>query len=726
MSGVCGTAVTTAQESTLPQRSPVEREKTAPMYEFCADAGLGAAPLPKNSSSWEFLDLDVGGSLAVASGSSHSEPGSLLVCEQAPADHDGDGCHSLHAPAATGETAAASAPPPVALLPLFDDRNSRTADDTASGDVFGGAASPPKGRCRRRFGLAGLAEGRGSLARGVSTMWSLLSTTSQTHLPVALTVPRPELAATTTTTSIPNDDCILVTSATETIPSDPIGVYKHHDDAHNSLNASAVVAGTSRVDSLPSSLPPAPPNIAVPHSSYEGATEQTAYSIGATRSGSPMGTTANTILIPHVISVTTTSLTSDGEQCMGEPWWAGVWTPTLADTSTSSEHAAVASIASTLPSPSQGAPVVSEDDIRRLGEEAALREAREAAVAMVLESQLEFTGPSSTLPSPRPNAGASGGQRGAREQSALLPAWLLKPLVSLCDCQQHPCSCEENGQESEALHLPDIGRAGSAAAQSRQCEQRKAAAWISRRMSFISSSFLAIPLLPSTMAGTAFSSVATAATSTSDGASAALFSIFTVESSWFWSQACIVCASGSQRALKGLHQVCDYVWQDLKNHWYPQLRLVLGDHSSARKVRCSRHARRLLKQKRTSGNGESATATSDDASTDPTAFVPPAARGAASTSPTGTVEWRSVSSPCLFKGDVCITRESTAHQYMSWGDKTAAVATHHFHASSSTTSSSDASSPPLPQSPKDGVRLYAVMTAEAVASAAQGLLVFLL
>ncbi|AYU77893.1 hypothetical protein LdCL_170019100 [Leishmania donovani] len=714
MSGICGAAATAALMA--PPNSPPEREMTVPMHDISADVGLRAAALPRNISSWELLDVESDGGPVDFSGSSPIQAGCRPTCAEVAVDHGDGGGHALQASAATEEPKATLGEPPVVLLQLFDTESRHTADDTSSEHAPSGAPAP-NGRDQHRSGVGKLAEAHYSLTRSVSTVWSLLSTTSQAHLPVAHTRLCPVLG--TTTTATPKDACCLGIAVTETTSTGQAGDHEQHDDNINSLHASSGMAGTWRVDSLPSSLPLAPQSIGVSHS-YEAATEQASHGTGAPSSATPMGAATNAILIPRVISVATTSLASDCEPCMGESRRAGVWTPILADTATLSDQAAVTSLASTLPSPSHGAPVLSEDSLRRLGEEVSAREAQVAAAAMALEGQLEFDGPSSMAPSPCPNPWASAGPRCACEQPAELLAWLMKPLASLCDHRPHPCTCEEDREESGAANISDTALAGSASAQSRQREERRAAAWLSRRMSFISSSSLATSLLPSAMANTTFPSAASPATS------AASSSIFTLESSLLWSQACIVCAGSSQRALKGLHQLCDYVWQDLKNHWYPQLRLVLGDHSSAHKIRYGRHARRRLKPKRTPGNGESATATSDTP-TNTTTGVSPAACGAAAASPVGTMRCRSVSSPCFFNGDVRITSDSAAHPCMSWRDRAAAAATLHLHASNSNSTNSSGASSPLPaQSTKEGMRLYAVMTAEAVASAAQGLLVFLL
>lgn len=700
-----------------PPNSPPEREVTAPMHDISADVGFGAAALPHNISSWELLDVETDGDPAAFSGSSPIQAGRRPTCVEVAVDHEDGGGHALQASAATKELRAASGEPPAALLQLFDTESRHTADDTPSEHAPSGTPAP-KGREHHRSGVGKLAEAQYSFTRSVSTVWSLLSTTSQAHLPVASTGHRPVLGPKTTAT--PKDAYCLGIAVTEATSTGQPGAHEQQDHNINSLHASSGMAGTWRVDSLPSSLPLAPQSIGVSHSSYEAATEQASHGTGASSSEMPIGAVTNAILIPRVISVATTSLASEGELCMGESRRAGVWTPVFADTSTLSDQVAMTSIASSLPSPSQGALVLPEDSIRRLGEEVAARETQVAAVAMALEGQLELDGPPSMPPSPSPDPGTSAGPRCECEQPAELLAWLMKPLVSLCDHRPHPCTCEEGRAGSGAANTPDTGLAGSASAQSRQCEQRRAAAWLSRRMSFISSSSLATSPLPSAMPSTTFPSAAAPATS------AVSSSIFTLESSLLWSQACIVCAGSSQRALKGLHQLCDYVWQDLKNHWYPQLRLVLGDHSSARKIRYGCRARRRFEPKRTSENGESATATSD-APTETTAGVSPAACGAASASRVEAMRYRSVSSPCFFNGDVRITNDSAAHPYMSWRDRAATAATFHLHASNSNSTNSSGASSPLPsQSTKEGMRLYAVMTAEAVASAAQGLLVFLL
>lgn len=700
-----------------PLNSPPEREMTVPMHDISAGVGSGAAALPRNISSWELLDVEADGGPVAFSGSSPIQAGRRPTCVEVAVDHGDGGSHALQASAATEEPKAVPGEPPVVLLQLFDTESRHTSGDTSSEHAPSGAPAP-KGCGHHRSGVGKLAEAHHSLTRSVSTVWSLLSTTSQAHLPVAHTGLCPVLGAMTTTT--PKDACCLGIAVTEATSTGQAGAHEQHDDNINSLHASSGMAGTWRVDSLPSSLPLAPQSIGVSHSSYELATEQASHGTCASSSAMPMGAATNAILIPRVVSVATTSLASDGEPCMGESRRAGVWTPILADTTPLSDQAAVTSLTSTLPSPSHGAPVLSEDSLRRLGEEVAAREAQAAAAAMALEGQLEFDGSSSMPPSPCPDPGASAGPRCACEQPAELLTWLMKPLASLCDHRPHPCTCEEDKEESDAANTPDAGLAGSASAQSGQRDERRAAAWLSRRVSFISSSSLATSLLPSAMAKTTFPSAAAPATS------AASSSIFTLESSLLWSQACIVCAGSSQRALKGLHQLCDYIWQDLKNHWYPQLRLVLGDHSSARKIRYGHRARRRLKPKRTSGNGESATATSD-APTDTSTGVSSAASGAAAASPVGAMRCRSVSSACFFNGDVRITSDSAAHPCMSWRDRAAAAATIHLHASNSNSTNSSGASSPLPaQATKEGMRLYAVMTAEAVASAAQGLLVFLL
>ncbi|GET87676.1 hypothetical protein, unknown function [Leishmania tarentolae] len=721
MSGMCDAEATTAEGSMAAPNSPPECDMTAPMHDISVEVGLGGTALPHNISSWELLDVDGDENHVACSVSSHTEAGRLLACPEAAVKRSDDGNSALHASAAKEDPPAAIEGSRAALLQLFDTESRNTADEAPSKHAPSGAPAP-KGCDHHRYGVGKLAEVQCSLTHSVSTAWSLLSTTSQAHLPAAHIELSPVLG--TAMTAASSDACGFGTAVTESTSLSHAGAYEPYNDTAHSFHASSGMAGTWRGYSLPSSLPAAPPSIGVSHSSYEAATGMASHSTGVSSYATPMGTTTNAMLIPRVISVATTSLTSDGETCLGESRQAGMRTPILADTATLSDYAAVMSLASTLSSPSHGAPALPDDRIRLLGEAVAAREAQVDAASMALEGQLEFDGAPSMPPSPCPNPGASAGPRCACEQPAELLAWSMKPLVPLCDHRQHPCPSEEEREESGAPNPPDTAVAEKAAAHNKQREQRRAAAWLSRRTSFLSSSSLATSLLPSAMVNTTFSSAAAPVTS------AASSSMFTLDSSVLWSKTCVVCTGSMQRALKGIHQLCDYVWQDLKNHWYPQLRLVLGDHSLARKIRYDRHPRRRLKTKHPPRNGESATVTTD-APTDSTAGVPPPACEAAFSSPIATMRRRSVSSPCFFNSSVRIMGDSAVYQYMSWRDKAAAAATFHFHASTSSsgsgTGSSGASSSPLPaQSTKEGLRLYVVMTAEAVASAAQGLLVFLL
>ncbi|KAG5508585.1 hypothetical protein GH5_06837 [Leishmania sp. Ghana 2012 LV757] len=714
MSDACDTAVKTTPEPTISSSSPLQREATASMHDAPLHVGLGAAALPHCMSSWELLDLEGDGCPAVFSTSSHSESGSLATCAHVAASRKAGGSHTSEAATAATEAGSASAEPPFVLLQLFGAGSCQSADDATSEHVLSSVAAPFE-RPHCCSGLAKFVEGHYSLACSASTLWSYLSTTSQTPLPAAHTGPCPESGTTANTTL--NDDDIPAANVTEPTSTGQSGSRELHDGAFSPLYAGAGMPGTWRADSMPLASHPT----ATPHS-YGSPTEQTGHSIGATSYAAAMVSEANTILIPRIISVATTPLTSDGEQCMGESRVAGAWTPTLMDSGTHGEHAAVASLGSALPSPSYGAPVLLEDGTQRLGEEVSVGVAQSsAAAAAVLESQLELDGPSSVPPSPRPDAGGGVGPRGGSQQPAVRLARLPKPLVSLCDRRRNPCLCQGDAHEGRGPHTADTDCAKSVSAQSRQREKRKAATWLLRRMSFISSSSLAASLLPSAMTNAAFPSAAAAATSAAEAVPAASSPASTLDPSLLWSQACIVCAGGSQRAMKGLQRLCNYVWQDLKNHWYPQLRLVLGDHSSARKTHGNRHARYRLKPKRTPENDKSATAT-DGAAAGAAAVVSPAA----SSSPAGTAQWRSLSSPCFFNGDVRVTRDSSAHPRMSGREAAGAVAPRHFHPSSSSSSSSSPSSPSPGSSTKDGMRLYVVMTAEAVASAAQGLLVFLL
>ncbi|KPI89066.1 hypothetical protein ABL78_1802 [Leptomonas seymouri] len=162
------------------------------------------------------------------------------------------------------------------------------------------------------------------------------------------------------------------------------------------------------------------------------------------------------------------------------------------------------------------------------------------------------------------------------------------------------------------------------------------ATWPARRLSFLSSSAATVALsaavipptlltgfadIPAPLSHPHVDAAAQSAPSQSPRWSSSLPSApsffafpLTAEATQWWSQACVVCSEGSQQALRSLHSVCGYVWMDLKNHWYPQLRLVLGDHSCAAKVRrahsANRHVPHLKAKKRapdpSEDNGEHA------------------------------------------------------------------------------------------------------------------------
>ncbi|KAG5481576.1 hypothetical protein LSCM1_05600 [Leishmania martiniquensis] len=709
--------------ATIPSSSPLHREATAAMPDAPAPIGLSVAALPHSMSSWEFLDVEGDRSPADFSRSLHRDTGSPPACVQRAADLKTGGGRMFRAATAAKEAGNAALEPPVALVQLLGTESHHTAGDATPKRPLSSGGAPYEGR-HSRYGLAKIVEEHHSLTCSASTAWSILSTTSQACVPAAHTGPCAG-PATTIDNTLSSDD-VLATTPMMSTSTGEAGTCQHRDGTVSPLYAGAEALGAWRTDSRPCSLPLATHHTAMPHS-CELVTEQAGHDIGSATYAAATAPAMNTLLIPRVISVATTPLTSDGEQCMGESRLAGVWTPTLTDSATLGDHAAVASLASTLPSPSHGAPVLFEDSIQQFGEGGSVIEAQgdaaaAASAAAVLEGQLELGGPLSMPPSPCPDAAAGAGPRRGSEQPAVLLAWLPKPLVSLCERRRLGCFREADDEESRAPHTIDIEPAGSISEQQRQREERKAATCLLRRMSFISSSSLVTVLLPPAMTNAPFPSTAAAAAAAPapEAAPAASSTMFSLEPALLWSQLCVVCAGGSHRALKGLHRLCDYVWQDLKHHWYPQLRLVLGDHSSARQIHCSRHARRRLKPKRNSGIGESASATDGTATGAATVFSP-AASDAALSSAAGRGQWRSMSSPCFFNGDVRPPRDSSAHQCITGKEGAGAAAIRPFHATSS-----GPSSPPPTSSTKDGMRLYVIMTAEAVASAAQGLLVFLL
>ncbi|KPA76256.1 hypothetical protein ABB37_07998 [Leptomonas pyrrhocoris] len=186
--------------------------------------------------------------------------------------------------------------------------------------------------------------------------------------------------------------------------------------------------------------------------------------------------------------------------------------------------------------------------------------------------------------------------------------------------------------------------------------------------------------------------------SSSTASSSPFLSVLVGDAAQWWSWTRVACADGPQRALRGLHQVCDYIWMDLKEHWYPQLRLVLGDHSCAAKVHRTYRGRRRVSHRKAD---KKAATLSGHASHRLDDGVEPK-------------EWRSVSAPCLVSGQVYPSHESkraAAAVSEKWKDLHSETGKGCGHASRST---------------RHGLQLCFAVTADAVASAAQGLCVFLL
>jgi hypothetical protein len=248
--------------------------------------------------------------------------------------------------------------------------------------------------------------------------------------------------------------------------------------------------------------------------------------------------------------------------------------------------------------------------------------------------------------------------------------------------------------------------------------------WSARRMSFLSSSTATVALsgafIPcSSLVGHAdptplFCSPSAAERSAPSPPSSPLSPFYSVTVSLArsgiteatqrcWMQTCGVCADSAQQVRRGLHRVCHYVWMDLRNHWYPQLRLVLGDHSCGTKggQRTPRAYRRLAHKKSAK---DAAGTSSCEATPHPTQEMQQA-----------TGRWRSVSAPCADTGALHMSPDTQHTTGMSlretWKGSGAG---------------GDGGDRPSLASSSHGLELCVAVTADAVASAVQGLIVFLL
>lgn len=264
-------------------------------------------------------------------------------------------------------------------------------------------------------------------------------------------------------------------------------------------------------------------------------------------------------------------------------------------------------------------------------------------------------------------------------------------------------------QPSRGLSLPS-SFAATAPAEAPKATPKTSTtpSWSARRLSFLSSSAAATIALSSTFIPRSSPApfpdihksfahpVDVTPTATPAASSPSPFSspsVWTTEvvAQW-WSKTRVTCAGGSQRALRSLRQICDYVWMDLKEHWYPQLRLVLGDHSCAGKVRRACRARRFIARDRSERH---------EPASESRAQLP---------------RWRSVSAPCLVSADELRTAKEPVRAAMATSSKKwrgQGTATDHYEG------------PPFSLT-QQRLWLCMTMTADAVASAAQGLLVFLL
>ncbi|KAK7196219.1 hypothetical protein NESM_000557400 [Novymonas esmeraldas] len=674
-------AAAALDESTQP-RSPPERDMTAPMRSGAACGG--ASPLPHSASSWEMLDMDVAVH-ATAPNSAHGDADALSAQDAvAPTAADG-ATHvdtSTAAAAATADAVATACggEPPAVLLQLLSTDSRHAVEDAAveppsCGDV---AASRERLHQHRHHRCC-----RGpSPAHSASSAWSLMSTPPQTHL-TGGSLPAATAGADAACAAAMESGHRFLVPAADSCRS---GIPSPHDAAVDPLHAEAESPAAWRVESLPSSL-----LLQACHAhtivSCSGSCDAVAAMHG--------GATPGPILIPQVISMATASVTSDGgEPCVGDWRGAGAATPVAA---TALER---------------GEDVVGNSDGGVEEEAAVPAESPHAAVGARAASMQNASG-----------------------EPAVLLSWLPQPLVSLSDRLPF----------TSAHHTAAVGD-GDSVLPGRHHDQRRAVAWLSRRISFLSSSPLAASLLSAVSASARPPASAPAdaplPSATTTSAASSMFLNFALDSSRLWSRACVLSVDGSHCALRGLHQLCDYVWQDLKEHWYPQLRLVLGDRSSVRQARRSRRVRRRLTPRRVTTESGDAPASRPAEGT--------AAVGAAAASVPAVKEplrWRSVSSPCFLNGDVRVTRDSAAQPFTAWRERsttTAAAAAaaaaapsarrrHRPRSSSSSNSSSSghtssseaASAAPAPPS-RDGRWFGATITAEAVASAAQGLLVFLL
>ncbi|KAG5508250.1 hypothetical protein JKF63_05506 [Porcisia hertigi] len=720
-------AMMATEMSRLSPISPLRREVTASMHDTCEDARLNAAPLPHSMSSWVCLDMDVREDPVPCTEYPRNKADDVTPYDQVAVDDKECESSARQATGTTGEVDTLSLEEPLVAVQLCDSENRNASDNAATQRTLNNVTVPKAG-CHPRPGAPTFPDRILFAHRGTPTMWPLLTTSFQIQVPVPTPGPGsvPDPPATTAATGL-TDDYFLVTALAESASTGHTGFHEPLDTTVDSMCASTGIQSGWRVESLPNSLPLATPQSDVPQSSYEVSIDERDHGTGATSYATLLDAATNSLLTPHVISVATMSLASDGEPCLGECRCAGIWTPTFTDVATHGEHVGPASSSSTLPSPSHGAPSLSDDGTRRFGEVVG-NGMQDTPAGRVSESLAEFDGLGSNTSPLSHSADAGAEPRRAYQRPVALFSWRPKPLMFPHDHRRHPWISQTAVQERGKSQAAEVGCAASAPEPN---GWQRAALWISRRMSFISSSSLAPSPLPSAVAGSTLSSAAAgaaaaAAMPSSETAPPAASPIFILESSRLWSQACILCLSNSQRAKKRLHQLCDYVWQDLKNHWYPQLRLVLGDHSSVRKLHCNRRTHRRVKSTRSPQVVESTTATSL-ANTSATAEVSSAVPEGVPIVPQSAMRQRSVSSPCFFNSDWHNPCDWAGYQRMSVGERSATAATrHHYASSSNSTCSSGPSSPPPPHSAKEGMHLYAIMTAEAVVSAAQGLLVFLL
>lgn len=695
-----------------------------------------AAELTRNASSWELLDMVAhGGSAAALSTTSHAETcggGIASPPSGAAGAASGEDSSSPASPQSrepsTGRVRGTSPEPPLVLLQLLDAEGTRSLPRVATANAASAAcnaAAPahllrhahsggavPK-RHRHRSGSP--RHGDGPLlspAHSISTVWSLISTPSQTHLPASHDDAAPFVLAPTAAAAT---DAAPATTGGYTV-STASSPSRHHRASQFLVAANAggvstaavsplpadapAMIGAWRVESLPSSLP-----LEVHHHGHHIDVPPSASSYGAcsAASGGTRASAANPMLVPRVVSVATTSLTSEGEACLGESNHTGSHSPVAAENTTTTTTLLT-------PTPAAGA---------------------------VLLGALEPPHATSDRGTPRCADVAAFPSSHADSQAAAVEtpepgfAWLPKHLVELCDRRRSATPSHDPDTGSDAAQAEQAGTAS----QRRQREQRRAAAWLSYRISFLSSSSLVASLRSAGVTGGVAQPAQDPATAAASHCSAEApthsapsYAAFTVETSWLWSRAGVVCSSGSRRALRGLNRVCAFVWQDIKEHWYPQLRLVLGDHSSARKSRRSRRARRRHASLATGAGAEGAPAAAAAAAASCSASDNEGLHEAAVAAAPESMRWRSVSSPCLFNGDVRVTRDSAAHHYMAWKECRAcagatATAQHGPRHSDSNSSSVCAAAVPSAQ---EGMKLYMAITAEAVASAAQGLLVFLL